>query len=103
MRVTAFLSLGLVAAANAADQPKLPPPFATPSVTNRPKVIEKPASADLKVPAAFKIELFAEGFERPRLMIYGPSKEILLSDSGDQGSVWILKPQRKKLIENLDR
>jgi glucose/arabinose dehydrogenase len=107
MRTTAFLSLVLATAAMAAEDPaklpQLPAPYATQSVTNRPRVVEKPAGVDLKVPTGFKIELFAEGFERPRLMMYGPSKEILLSDSTDEGTVWILKPQRKKLITGLDR
>src|SRR5260370_36306576 len=35
-------------------------------------------------------------------MTLGPGKEILLSDSGS-GTVCILKPERKKLIEKLDR
>jgi glucose/arabinose dehydrogenase len=81
---------------------KLPPPFATPSSTNRPRVIAKPSDAELHLPAGFTIEVFAEGFEQPRYMTYGPSKEILLSDSKG-GTVYILKPERKKLIEKLDR
>jgi len=84
---------------------KLPPPFATPSVTNRPNVIPQPEGAQLKVPDGFTVELFAEGFKRPRYMTLGPSNEILISDSATapDGAVYILKPQRKKLIDNLDR
>ncbi len=84
---------------------KLPPPFATPSVTNRPNVIPQPQGAQLKVPDGFTVELFAEGFKRPRYMTLGPSNEILISDSATapDGAVYILKPQRKKLIDNLDR
>src|SRR6266550_12898 len=81
---------------------KLPPPFATPSSTNRPRVIPQPEGTQLHVPPGFTIELFAEGFEQPRYMTLGPSKEILLSDSKG-GTVYILKPERKKLIEKLDR
>src|SRR5713226_799636 len=81
---------------------KLPPPFATPSSTNRPRVIPQPSVAQLHVPDGFAVELFAEGFEQPRYMTLGPSKEILLSDSTG-GTVYILKPARKKLIEKLDR
>src|SRR3982074_1623473 len=81
---------------------KLPPPFATPSSTNRPRVIPKPADAQLHVPDGFKVELYAEGFEQPRYMTLGPSKEILLSDS-KAGTVYILKTKRKKLIEKLER
>src|SRR6266550_9424213 len=81
---------------------KLPPPFATPSSTNRPRVIPQPEGTQLHVPPGFTIELFAEGFDQPRYMTLGPSKEILLSDSKG-GVVYILKPERKKLIEGLER
>jgi glucose/arabinose dehydrogenase len=81
---------------------KLPPPFATPSSTNRPRVVPKPADAQLHVPDGFTIAQYAEGFEQPRYMTLGPSKEILLSDS-KAGVVYILEPGRKKLIEKLDR
>src|SRR5947209_6568063 len=94
----------LLAAAGAwgAEAPKLPPPFATPSVTNRPRVVPQPPNSTLHVPDGFKVEVFAEGFEQPRYMTLGPSKEILLSDSKG-GTVYILKPERRKLIEGLDR
>jgi glucose/arabinose dehydrogenase len=81
---------------------KLPPPFATPSSTNRPRVVPKPADAQLHVPDGFTIAQYAEGFEQPRYMTLGPNKEILLSDS-KAGAVYILEPGRKKLIEKLDR
>ena len=81
---------------------KLPPPFATPSSTNRPRVIPQPQGTQLHVPPGFTIEPYAEGFEQPRYMTLGPSQEILLSDSKG-GTVYILKPERKKLIEKLDR
>jgi glucose/arabinose dehydrogenase len=85
-----------------AAEVKLPPPFATPSSTNRPRVVPKPADGQLHVPDGFTVEPYAEGFEQPRYMILGPSNEILLSDS-KAGVVYILKPERKKLIEKLDR
>src|SRR5438876_2457024 len=100
MKHSAFLLIAALACWGA--EVKLPPPFATPSSTNRPRVIPKPADAELHVPAGFTTELFAEGFEQPRYMTLGPSQEILLSDSKG-GTVYILKPQRKKLIEKLDR
>src|SRR5260221_95738 len=81
---------------------KLPPPGATPSANNRPRVIPKPSDAQLHVPDGFTLEVFAEGFEQPRYMTLGPSNEILMSDSKG-GTVYILTPNRKKLIEKLDR
>jgi len=100
MKNSAFLSL-LAAFSCWGAEVKLPPPFATPSSTNRPRVIPKPADARLHVPDGFAVGLYAEGFEQPRYMTLGPSNEILLSDSKG-GVVYILKPERKKLIEGLD-
>src|SRR3989442_2050095 len=100
MKNSAILVLAAIACQGA--EVKLPPPFATPSSTNRPRVIPQPSGAQLHVPDGFTVELFAEGFEQPRYMTLGPSNEILLSDSKG-GTVYILKPERKKLIEKLDR
>jgi len=70
----------------AADNPKLPAPYATPSANNGPRVIPKPADAHLKLPAGFKAEVWSdEGFIRPRFMMLGPNNEILLADSGGGG------------------
>jgi glucose/arabinose dehydrogenase len=101
----AALAAIITAAFAAETQPKLPPPFATPSVNNGPRVIDKPSGAELKLPAGFQVEIFAEGFERPRYMLQGASGEILVSDaSPNTGSVYALKgKERKKLIANLDR
>src|SRR6266853_1185387 len=100
MKISAFLLFAALTCWGA--EVKLPPPFATPSSTNRPRVIPQPEGTQLHVPAGFATELFAEGFEQPRYMTLGPSNEILLSDSKG-GAVYILKPTRKKLIEGLDR
>jgi glucose/arabinose dehydrogenase len=84
----------------------LPPPFATPSSNNRPQVIDRPDGAQLKLPAGFTIEEFATGFEKPRFMTFGPSGEILLSDSMPNGAIYALTnngKQRKKIITGLDR
>jgi glucose/arabinose dehydrogenase len=100
-----------VAALFAASDPKLPPPFHSPSVNNRPRVIEKPQGASLNLPTGFTVELWAEDFARARLMLEGPGGEVLLSDAVTDGAVWLLvdtnndfKPDsRRKLIGGLDR
>lgn len=69
-------ALGTPAMAIAADPPKLPAPYHTPSASNGPKVIQRPDGAALRVPAGFDITEDATGFEMPRYMIYGPSGEI---------------------------
>jgi glucose/arabinose dehydrogenase len=111
-----LLGTALLAAAAAGfyqSDVKLPPPYATPSVNNGPRVIPRPAQARLQVPQGFHAEVYAEDFARPRYMLEGPGGEILLADSesGSAGTVWVLvdtkkdyKPaQRKKLITGLDR
>ena len=100
--------LAIMAAAHAADdQAKLPAPFATKSVRNQPKVIPRPDGATLAVPKGFKIEEFAADFQRPRMMLLGPSKEILITDSiPKEGKVFVLTnngKDRKELVANLDR
>jgi glucose/arabinose dehydrogenase len=90
---------------------KLPAPYHTPSSSNPPQVIDRPAQAQLRLPPGFHIETYADGFEVPRFMLEGPGGEILLSDSADSGSVYVFrdldkdfKPEsRKKLLSGLDR
>lgn len=90
---------------------KLPPPFATPSANNRPHVIARPDGAQLQVPPGFTVEEYASGFQTPRVMIYGPGGEILLTESIENGGVSIIAVKgkvldagaRKKLISGLER
>src|SRR5260370_4554366 len=89
-----------------AAEVKLPPPFAPPPANNRPKVIPRPDGAQLRVPAGFDVEVWAEGFDVPRFMVQGPSKELLLSDAARDGAGtgYVLEgKERKKLITGLDR
>jgi glucose/arabinose dehydrogenase len=84
----------------------LPPPFATPSSRNNPRVVSRPDGAQLKVPDGFSIEEYLTDFEIPRFMLLGPSKELLVSDSvkDGKGCVWVIQgKERKKLIDGLDR
>jgi glucose/arabinose dehydrogenase len=90
---------------------KLPPPYATPSANNRPHVISRPNGAQLQVPSGFAVEEYASGFQTPRVMIYGPSGEILITESVDNGGVTIVATNgkvldpgaRKKIITGLER
>lgn len=86
---------------------KLPPPFATPSARNPPRVVPRPAGAQLHLPPGFRIEIYAKGFEQPRFMTLGPKGEILLSDSADapDGAIYVLQPNTapRKLAGGLDK
>lgn len=92
---------------------KLPPPFHSPSTRNPPRVIERPNGARLQVPAGFDVQEYSSGFERPRVMLQGKGAEILISDSINNGAVFVMvdknkdnkisADERTKLISNLDR
>lgn len=90
------IAIASIAAALQLKQPPLPQPYHTPSVNNRPQVIPRPESAAIQLPKGFRAEVYAEGFQKPRFMVEGPSKEILVSDSVDEaqsgqpGSVYVL-------------
>jgi len=105
---TFVLTVAALSATYAADDTKpLPAPFATKSVRNQPKIVPRPDGATLAVPKGFKIEQFASGFQRPRMMLLGPSKEVLITDTiPEDGKVFILTnngKDRKELVGKLDR
>jgi glucose/arabinose dehydrogenase len=91
---------------------QLPPPFHTPSATNRPQVIDRPDGAQLRVPQGFQVEEYASDFNKPRIMLYTPTGEILVTESAPNGTVTVLydknndfkaDKERKVLIQGLDR
>ena len=104
-----LLTGGVLYLATGQQKLPLPAPFATPSVRNQPKVIPQPAGAQLKTPAGFQVEVYAEGMNDPRFMLLGPSNEVLITDSAraaGQGSVFILPgagKEPKLLIKGLTR
>jgi glucose/arabinose dehydrogenase len=109
-----FALLAITVCVCCAADVKLPPPYATPSADNGPRVVPQPSGAQLHVPDGFSVNVYAEGFTRPRYMLLGPSGELLLSDAADgpDGVVYAMplsKPggyqvhDRKKLITGLDR
>jgi glucose/arabinose dehydrogenase len=104
------LSIGAALCAAAAvilaQNPQLPPPYASKSVNNGPRVIPQPGNAKLSVPAGFHVDVWAEDFNVPRFMMLGPGNEILLSDSGNapKGCVYVFPPgsnERRKIIDGL--
>jgi len=59
----------------------LPPPNATESANNGPRVVRRPAGAQPQVPAGFKIEEFASGFVNPRFLLTAPNGDIFVTES----------------------
>src|SRR5215510_11321914 len=60
---------------------ELPPPYATRSASNPPRVIAKPASAVPKVPPGFQVELFATDLGDPRVLRVAPNGDIFTAES----------------------
>jgi glucose/arabinose dehydrogenase len=109
--IAGLMCLASVTYAWQVKNPPLPEPFHTPAATNGPQVIARPEGVQLSLPKGFSIDVYAEGFKRPRFMLAGPNQEILLSDSAENGSVWVLEDKdrdfkgetKKKILEGLDR
>lgn len=59
----------------------LPPPNASRSANNSPRVVSRPGGAQLHVPAGFKIEEYASGFRDPRVLLTVPNGDIFVSES----------------------
>lgn len=82
----------------------LPQPYHSTSANNGPRVVNRPAGAQLTLPAGFKIEEWAEGFKRPRFLLQGPSGEVLVSDTIIGGSVVAIRGKdRRDVLTKLDR
>ena len=91
LRISLFVVVAiiLICGAIAAQLPKLPEPFATPSVRNSATIIAKPESAQLQAPAGFAVGLYAD-VEAPRTMAYAPNGDLFVVQSR-LGSVLILR------------
>src|SRR6516225_8867471 len=68
----------------------LPPPDATPSVANVPRVVARPANAVPQVPPGFKVELFASGLNAPRALRVAPNGDIFVAET-DAGRIRVLR------------
>lgn len=60
---------------------KLVAPFSTTAARNNPAVVARPADAKLSVPAGFKVELFAEGLNGPRILHVAPNGDIFIAET----------------------
>ncbi|MFO0741131.1 MAG: sorbosone dehydrogenase family protein [Labilithrix sp.] len=59
----------------------MPAPFATKSAQSSPKEVERPSGAMPKVPAGFKVELFASGLTNPRMIRAAPNGDLFVAES----------------------
>ena len=81
----------------------LPKPYASKDADNPPRIVPRPAGAELHVPPGFKVELWAEGLDRPRQMALAPSGEVFVAEPrGNRVSVWRDGKKVSTFAENLD-
>lgn len=73
------------------DVANLPAPYATSSAANFPQLVPKPAGAELKVPAGFKVEVFTTELTAPRTMKIAPNGDIFVVET-QSGRVKVLRP-----------
>src|SRR5271170_3365969 len=82
----------------------LPPPFATESAGNDPRMVPRPPGANLKVPPGFVVDEFASGLDHPREIRTAPNGDLFISESY-KGRIRVLrtpddasKPQREEIF-----
>lgn len=75
-----------------ADQ--LPKPYATHSAGNPPRMVKRPANAQLQLPAGFHIDVYAEGFDEPRNMALAPNGDVFVAETG-AGRITILRGDKR--------
>src|SRR5260370_26588898 len=75
-----------------------------PPISNGPTIVPRPAGAQIKVPAGFSVDEYATGFTRPRFMVEWPAGEVIVWDTGQNGSVIAVRAgEEKVLISGLDQ
>lgn len=69
---------------------ELPPPYETPSASNSPRRVARPANVKPKAPEGFSVELFAQGLSGPRTLRTAPNGDLFVAESS-AGRVRVLR------------
>ena len=85
-----FVAAGMPAQVTHGQKPKLPAPFVTKSAGNGPSRDKPPAGFLPTVPTGFKINIYANGFRRPRFLTVAPNGDVFLADTG-AGEIIVLR------------
>jgi glucose/arabinose dehydrogenase len=59
----------------------LPPPYASNSAMNAPRLIPRPVDAWPQAPTGFKVDLYAEGLDNPRMIRTAPNGDLFVAES----------------------
>ncbi len=73
------------------DLAKLPPAYDTPSTAKFPRLVPKPADANVKLPPGFTFSVFATGTTGARKMLLAPNGDIFLSET-QANKVVVMRP-----------
>jgi glucose/arabinose dehydrogenase/cytochrome c2 len=68
----------------------LPAPFVTPSAGNSPRVVRRPSGVVPRAPPGFRVDLFADGLENPRIVRIAPNGDVFVAETA-QGRVRLLR------------
>jgi len=68
----------------------LPAPMPDQSVDNGADVVDRPKDAWPQAPSGFKVELYAQGFTEPRLILTAPNSDLFVADS-KAGEIKVLR------------
>jgi glucose/arabinose dehydrogenase len=72
----------------------LPPPFATASSANPPRLVPRPADAWPQAPAGFKVELYATNLDQPREIRTAPNGDLFVAET-HSGKIEIFRGRDK--------
>jgi glucose/arabinose dehydrogenase len=88
----------------------LPPPHATRSASNGPRLVARPKDARPQVPEGFRVALFASDLDEPRTLSVAPNGDVFVAESGG-GRIRVLRaadgadrPERSEIFaDRLDQ
>ncbi|HWG75785.1 MAG TPA: PQQ-dependent sugar dehydrogenase [Steroidobacteraceae bacterium] len=70
---------------------ELPAPYRTESYTNFPRLVSKPAAAQLRVPKGFHVAVFSRELQGPRELRVAPNGDIFVSET-QLGRIVVMRP-----------
>lgn len=80
--------------ANGGKPTHLPPPFATPSANNGPRVVPPPDGAMPSVPAGYKVAIWTSDAHDPRNVVLAPNGDVFVVES-NRGRIRVFRPNAK--------
>ena len=70
----------------------LPAPYATPAAANAPRIVARPQGTWPQVPHGFRVGLFAEGLDTPRVIRVAPNGDVFVAETG-RGRIRVYRGQ----------